>query len=135
MIARLSELSYEGILHEWRESRRILTDILGEAPLSVSVPGGFYSAKVARVAVEVGYWVLFNSELTCAIRRHGDLIILGRYGIKRQTTAAAAQALARGDLAPRIRQALLWNLKKPLKKAGNPAWLSFRRWIFRHSIG
>jgi hypothetical protein len=37
----------------------------------------------------------------------------------------------RGDLAPRARQVLLWNMKKPLKKAGGPAWFTFRRWFFK----
>jgi peptidoglycan/xylan/chitin deacetylase (PgdA/CDA1 family) len=128
---QFSKLSYGAMLDEWRESRRILADILGEPPFSVSVPGGFYSAEVARAAREAGHRLLFNSEPSSRIRYHHGLLIIGRYGIKRNTTAEMAQALARGDLAPRARQALIWNMKKPLKKASGTAWFTFRRWFFR----
>ena len=129
---RFSDLSYDEMLTEWRDSRRILTNILGEAPFSVSVPGGFYSTEVARAARETGYRVLFNSEPSSRIRYESDLIVLGRYGIKRNTAPDDAEVLARGHLAPRVRQALLWNMKKPLKKLGGPAWFAARRWFFKY---
>jgi peptidoglycan/xylan/chitin deacetylase (PgdA/CDA1 family) len=127
---RFSNLSYQQMLNEWRDSRRILTHILDEPPFSVSVPGGFYSKEVARAASEAGYRVLFNSEPSSRIRRQYGLLVLGRYAIKKDTAPRVAQALARGDLAPRARQVLLWNMKKPLKRVGGPAWFKFRRWFF-----
>ncbi len=127
---RISELGDAALLHEWSESRRILALILGEAPFSVSVPGGFYSRRVAQAVHASGYSVLFNSEPTSRVRRVAGLAVLGRYSIKRNTTPDAAQALARGSFGPRARQALMWNAKKPLKKLGGRAWLHFRRWVF-----
>jgi len=130
--ARISALSYEQILQEWNESYRILSDILGEPPFTVSVPGGFYSEEVARAAHAAGYKVLFNSEPNWRPIIRDGLVILGRFGIKRKTPASAALALARGEFAPRAIQALAWNAKKPLKKIGGKMWLSFRRWFFKH---
>jgi peptidoglycan/xylan/chitin deacetylase (PgdA/CDA1 family) len=133
--ARFSKLSYDRMRSEWRESRGILADILGEPPFSVSVPGGFYSTAVAAAAREAGYNVLFNSEPSCRIRQRGGLLVLGRYGIKRETLPETAARLVRCDVGPRLRQTLTWNLKKPLKKFGGPAWLAFRRWFFRIQTG
>jgi peptidoglycan/xylan/chitin deacetylase (PgdA/CDA1 family) len=132
---RFSSLSHPETLDELCESRRILSEILHEQPVSFSVPGGFYSSAVAHAAAEAGYRVLFNSEPTSRIRFHNGLTIMGRYGIKRDTTPAMAAALARRDLAPRLQQAVLWNIKKPLKKAGGPAWFAFRRWVFERNSG
>ena len=126
-----SRLSYERMLEEWRRSREILEAILGEPVRSASVPGGFYSRDVARAAREAGYDVLFNSEPTCRSGYVHGLRVLGRYGIQHKTSAETALRLARGDLAPRLRQAFFWNSKKPLKKLGGPAWLAFRRWFFK----
>jgi peptidoglycan/xylan/chitin deacetylase (PgdA/CDA1 family) len=127
-----SRLNWEEMLHEWRESRRVLEQILGQPVWSASVPGGFYSREVARAAFECGYRVLFNSEPTAAIGNLDGMAILGRYGIQRGTTAELARSLARADFLPRATQALTWNAKKPLKKIGGKLWLSFRRWFFRN---
>lgn len=131
--SRISELGDAELLQEWRESRRILTEILGSAPFSVSVPGGFYSKRVASAVREAGYTVLFNSEPTAQTQRLDGLAIFGRYGIKRETAPEQARALARGDFIPRARQAILWNAKKPLKKLGGTGWLRFRKWFFERS--
>jgi peptidoglycan/xylan/chitin deacetylase (PgdA/CDA1 family) len=128
--ARFSKLSYHQMLSEWSESRDILSGILVEPPFSVSVPGGFYSAEVARAARAAGYSVLFNSEPSCRVRYRSGVRVLGRYGIKKDTHPQTAHALARRQRGPRLRQALLWNVKKPLKGLGGSAWLAFRRWFF-----
>jgi peptidoglycan/xylan/chitin deacetylase (PgdA/CDA1 family) len=127
---QLSKLTYSEMLHEWKESRGILTEILGQPPFSASVPGGFFSRQVACAAREAGYDVLFNSEPISQIRCIDGLTIIGRYGIKRNTPASAAQALARGDIIPRASQFVVWNVKKPAKNIGGPAWFTIRRWIF-----
>jgi peptidoglycan/xylan/chitin deacetylase (PgdA/CDA1 family) len=51
---------------EWSRSRAVLEDILGESVTTASVPGGFYSRRIARVASSVGIRVLFTSEPTRA---------------------------------------------------------------------
>ncbi|MBI3555161.1 MAG: polysaccharide deacetylase family protein [Deltaproteobacteria bacterium] len=131
--AGFSTLTWEKMLHEWKESRRILGEILGEPAWSASVPGGFYSREVARAAHEAGYTILFNSEPTAVVSQMGRLTILGRYGIQRQTSPELAQSLARADFFPRAAQSFTWNAKKPLKKIGGKLWLSFRRWFFKKS--
>jgi peptidoglycan/xylan/chitin deacetylase (PgdA/CDA1 family) len=128
---RFSALGYGDMLYEWFESRRILTEILGEPPYTASVPGGFHSTEVARAANEAGFRVLFNSEPTSRVHRVGDLAVLGRYGIKNGTPAELAQALVRGDFAPRMRQTVAWNAKKALKALGGSLWHEFRGWYYK----
>ncbi|MBI3544638.1 MAG: polysaccharide deacetylase family protein [Deltaproteobacteria bacterium] len=131
--SRFSQIGWEKMVHEWKESRRILEEILGQPVWSASVPGGFYSRQVARAAREAGYTVMFNSEPDARVSRVEGLVLLGRYGIQRQTTPELAQSLARADFLPRASQAVTWNAKKPLKKIGGKLWLSFRRWFFKKS--
>ena len=45
---------------EWSRSRAVLEDILGARSTSASVPGGYYSAVVARAARDAGIRVLFT---------------------------------------------------------------------------
>lgn len=131
--ASFSRLGWDRMVDEWTESRRILEDILGAPVWCASVPGGYYSREVARSARAAGYRVLFNSEPSARVNHLDGLMILGRYVIRRRTSADAAQALARADFLPRARQTLTWNAKKPLKKVGGRRWLSFRRWFFERS--
>jgi hypothetical protein len=76
---------------------------------------------------------MFNSEPTSGRSNVDGLSVLGRYGIWRSTSPEQAQALARGDILPRARQAVIWNAKKPVKKIGGEVWLSFRRWFLAKS--
>jgi peptidoglycan/xylan/chitin deacetylase (PgdA/CDA1 family) len=111
-----SALSYERMLSEWKESRQILEEIVKERVWSASVPGGYYSSVVAQSAEEAGYRVLFNSEPTAVVRRKGNLVVLGRYGLQGQSSPSLAGAFAAGNFFPRLWQYLIWNGKKPLKK-------------------
>lgn len=128
--AGFSRLSADQLLHECVESRRVLSEILGEPVWSLSVPGGYYDRTVAVAARKAGYSVLFNSEPTATVRDLNGLAILGRFSIKRETPAAFAQAIARGDVLPRLKQSIAWSAKKPVKAVGGKAWLTFRRWFF-----
>jgi peptidoglycan/xylan/chitin deacetylase (PgdA/CDA1 family) len=125
--SRISHYTLGDIIHEWSRSSAVLADILGEPVLKASVPGGFYSAKVARAAAIAGLETLFTSEPTV----HTDLVegcaVKGRFMIQRQTSAKTAASLARGDVLPQFRQLVCWNCKKVLQAAGGKTWLNFRK--------
>jgi peptidoglycan/xylan/chitin deacetylase (PgdA/CDA1 family) len=125
--SRISRYTLGDIIHEWSRSSAILTDILGERVLTASVPGGYYSEKVARAAAIAGLETLFTSEPTT----HTDLVegcaVKGRFMIQRNTSARTAAALARGAVIPRFKQFVWWNSKKVLKALGGRAWLNFRK--------
>ena len=128
---RMSFCSWEQIVREWRQSRAVLEDILGESVTTASVPGGFYSRAVALAAAEAGLKFLFNSEPTTSQRTIGGCVVLGRYGLVRGMSAYAAAALARGDSLARLRQALAWHVRKVAKASGGRLYIRLREWLLR----
>lgn len=114
---------------EWKTSTAKLADILGEKITVASVPGGHFSKPVALAAAENGIETLFNSEPITNVYDIDNCRIIGRYSIQQQTSAAAAAAIARGKIAPRLKQYFFWNAKKIAKKIGGEFYLDVRKRI------
>lgn len=128
---RMSHCPPAQLEHEWRDSIRALEAITGKRCLTASVPGGYYSRRVAIVAASAGLGLLFTSEPVSRIATVDGCAVLGRYSIQRGTAAATAAAIARGDRAPRIRQYLLWNAKKVAKRLGGAQYIAMRKALMR----
>jgi peptidoglycan/xylan/chitin deacetylase (PgdA/CDA1 family) len=128
--SRISFHTLGDIIHEWRRSSGILSDILGEHVVTASVPGGYYSEKVARAAAIAGLQTLFTSEPTTHTNLIEGCTIKGRFMIQRDTSARTAAAIARGAILPQFQQLVWWNSKKVLKAVGGRAWLNFRKRVF-----
>lgn len=126
---RMALCSTDQLRREWSESRVVLRDILGEDVISASVPGGFYSRKVAEAAAASGIRILYTSEPTATQADVDGTVVIGRYSVQQGTAAATAAALAAGDRWPRMKQAVIWDLKKAAKKAGGRYWLAFRKQV------
>lgn len=124
---RMSLLPWERLLKEWSRSVEELAGILGEPVIAASVPGGFYSRKVAAAAARAGLKALFTSEPATRCRQVDGCLVLGRYTIWRGMPPEAAAAFAAGELPPRLKQFLLWNSKKLFKLLGGRAYLKTRR--------
>lgn len=124
---RMARCSYEEMLGEWKTSVGVLSDILGRGVTAASVPGGYYSRRVAEAADEAGIKHLFTSEPTAGLQRVGGCLVVGRYTVQRWTTPRAAAAIAAGRLGPRLRQAVLWNAKKATKAVGGEFYLRARK--------
>jgi peptidoglycan/xylan/chitin deacetylase (PgdA/CDA1 family) len=128
---RISGLGDAELLEEWRRSRAVLSQTLGEDVVVGSVPGGFYTERVARAAARAGIRILFNSEPITAIRQVDGCLILGRYSIMRQTTAETAAAIVSGRSSPRYRQYLYWNGKKVAKMLAGPLYARIRKSLLK----
>ncbi|MDN5205377.1 polysaccharide deacetylase family protein [Fulvivirgaceae bacterium BMA10] len=128
---RISALTYQQVLNEWKESKVILEEILGEEVNTASIPGGFFSNEVARSAQEAGYKVLFTSEPTNTCYYIGDCMITGRYSIKRGDSGNKAEQIVKGSAIFRIKQFLFWNLKKVVKKVLGDSYLSLRKKLIK----
>jgi len=124
---RMSKLGRAALIEEWTGSRVILEEILGARVTVASVPGGYHSMRVARAAAQCGYRTLFTSEPTSRVREVDGCRVIGRYSIKRGSSAAAAAAVASGRRLPRMRQWIEWNAKKPVKFLGGDLYLTARR--------
>ena len=126
---RMSYLSADELVREWKDSCAILNDILGTSVKVASVPGGYYSRKVALAAAAAGIEVLFNSEPTSATALAEGCLVLGRYCIQRYTPPEVSGAIAAGHLWPRWQQSALWETKKIFKTLAGESYLTIRHWL------
>jgi peptidoglycan/xylan/chitin deacetylase (PgdA/CDA1 family) len=126
----IAALSDAALAAQWCDSKDRLQQLLGERVVVASIPGGFYTHRVAKAAAAAGYRSLFTSEPTTHAHVVNGCRILGRYALWHDTSAADAVALATGTGALRQRQWVSWNLKKPLKRWARPAYQLVRRhWL------
>jgi peptidoglycan/xylan/chitin deacetylase (PgdA/CDA1 family) len=131
--ARMSHCSQEQLLREWKESSRVLSNILGDKLRVASVPGGYYSRRVAEAAADSGIEVLFNSEPTSGLKHVKGCMVLGRYSIQQGVSDETAARIASGERLPRLRQYLLWNSKKIAKRLGGNYYISLRKSLLRNA--
>ena len=127
--ARMSHCSPEQLDYEWKESTRVLARVLGAPVTTASVPGGFYSRRVATAAARSGIRMLFTSEPVASSHMVDDCVVLGRFSVQQGVPRGWVASLASGNVTPRFRQYLFWNFKKILKVVGGAVWLSMRRRI------
>jgi len=111
---------------EWQRSIARLTDLLGQPVAVASVPGGGYARSVAEAARRCGVNVLFTSEPVSRVRLVEDCYVLGRYSVRRTTSANELRMLASGNVAALLRQRFVWGAKKALKRLGGRSWLALR---------
>lgn len=124
---RMTHISNDELMREWKESCAVLGDITGRSVRVASVPGGYYARKVALAAANANIEVLFTSEPTSATVVVDGCLVLGRYSIQRHTPARVAAAIAAGEAAPRWQQRVLWETKKILKSLGGESYVTLRR--------
>ncbi|MDA1251580.1 MAG: polysaccharide deacetylase family protein [Planctomycetota bacterium] len=127
---RIDQLNDSDLQREWSQSTEILANVL-QSPIECgSVPGGFFSRRVAEAASRAGLKVLFNSEPTCRWKKPGSLWIAGRLPIVNHTSASMAAALATGDRHTITQQQLVWNGKKLAKTVAGGLYRQVSEWIF-----
>ncbi len=95
------ELTWEQMVVEWRKSSDILAQLLGEPCCTGAVPGGEISDSVLRSAGAAGLRYVFTSEPTLQPRAVGGCWVLGRFCVKRSTTAADIARLIKFQGWPR----------------------------------
>ena len=123
----MGKLGREAIAEEWRRSAGALGELLGEAPWSASVPGGYLTERVIETAAEAGYGLLMTSEPTARAGRRDGMTVMGRYTIWNTTPAAQAAGYARGAAVPRARLWLEWNAKRIPKRLSPGLYQALRR--------
>lgn len=121
----MGRLSEAELTHEWTRSRTVLGEVLGEEPMTASIPGGYLSPAVVSTAAAAGYELLFTSEPTTRVADAG-LVLRGRYTIWASTPARVAAAYAKGNALARGRLWTEWNAKKLAKHASPHAYQFLR---------
>jgi peptidoglycan/xylan/chitin deacetylase (PgdA/CDA1 family) len=123
----MTELDEPAIRDEWRMSREILEEILGQAVTVASVPTGHYTAPIGRLAIEAGYRQLFTSEPWLKPRPLLSGTIYGRFMVRRGTTAESVAAFCSFSRPVLARQRLAWETRKVLKTTMGKHYEGFRR--------
>lgn len=128
---RMSACGDSELAEEWLRSRSILEDLTGAPVHTASVPGGYYSPRVAIEASGAGIEILFTSEPRSRPWMHAGCILIGRYAVMQRSSSTLAGALAGGSHVPRLRQRVLWEGKKVVKHLIGDKWLALRRALYR----
>lgn len=127
---RMSYCSSEQLTDEWSKSVATLSDILEENVVVASMPGGYYSKRVVQGASSAGIKVFFTAEPTTRCCYVDGCLVLGRYSVRRWTSAETVEAIASGHLSPRMKQWLIWNSKKIPKALGGESYEKVRRYFW-----
>jgi peptidoglycan/xylan/chitin deacetylase (PgdA/CDA1 family) len=110
----LSLLSEREIRAELADSKSYLEDVTGDEVDAVSIPGGAVDPRVRRIAVEVGYRLLFTSEVR-ANHRGDSPMDIGRVAVKSTTALESFRGYVRQRFArQRLRRLVLQVPKRVL---------------------
>lgn len=90
---RLSELSDEDIFEEWKKSSDILSSILKHPIEYASIPNGYQSDSVIEMAKKAGYKYLYTSIPTTKIKDNGNIDLIGRFVLTKESTLHHVQKL------------------------------------------
>ncbi len=126
---RMAACSASQLDREWRDSVHRLEDILGHKVTTASVPGGYYSRRVASTAAAAGIRVLFTSEPVTNSATIDGCLVIGRFCVQNSTSDEWVSSVIADRTLPKVRRFVTWNGKKLLKAAGGTAWLAFRKAI------
>jgi peptidoglycan/xylan/chitin deacetylase (PgdA/CDA1 family) len=116
------DLPPDRLLAEWRVSRDVLADLLGQPCRAASVPGGDISPRVLHAASVAGYSYIFTSEPWLTPHWVGGAWALGRFSVKASTRVRRVENLAR------FRGWRLALLQRRLKVAARRAAAPVYRW-------
>lgn len=125
---RFSALPFAEMVSEWARSRQVLEDIVGSRVDVASVPGGYFSADVARAAHEAGIRVLFTSEPVTRVVSNGECLLIGRFTIRRGDRHDAARRYLSTGLA-RLLAWASWNAKGLVKPLLGPSYIRLSDWL------
>jgi len=126
---RFHTLPFDRMVAERSRSRLVLEDTLGCGVDVASVPGGFYSPRVARAAYEAGIRVLFTSEPVTRVEAQDGCVIVGRFTLRRGDPRDRAQRLVSAPGWTRSLEWATWNAKALVKPLLGPSYIRVADWL------
>jgi peptidoglycan/xylan/chitin deacetylase (PgdA/CDA1 family) len=126
---RFSACSIPQMRREWTRSREALQDVLGHPVNVASVPGGYFSAVVARTAADAGLRVLFTSEPTTRTRTHHGCFVIGRYTVRARCRDDFASRIVLPPPHTRAAAWAGWNAKKVVKPLLGSTYARVADWL------
>jgi hypothetical protein len=107
----------------------MLEDLLGHAVVIGSVPGGYYSRRVAIAAREAGLEMLFTSQPATSLRHEGIVEVRGRFTIRHGHPPDAATRLVLPAPWTRVAAWVGWNAKGLVKPLLGSSYIRVAEWI------
>jgi len=127
---RMGALNPAEILDEWQRSTSMLSDLLGDAVTTASVPGGFYTRPVGEAAAASGLRLLFTSAPTTRVWDVDGCRVVGRYTLRQWSSPAIAAALASGRMRPRAAQWALYSALNLARTLAGEQYTRLRQWFW-----
>jgi peptidoglycan/xylan/chitin deacetylase (PgdA/CDA1 family) len=124
-----SALSFSEMVSEWSRSCAVLEDLIGRRVDVGSIPGGDFSPAVARAAREAGLRLLFTSEPVTRVSRDDDLLIVGRFTIRRGDPHDRARRLVSAPAWERSFEWASWNAKGLVKPLLGSSYARIADWL------
>ncbi len=127
--ARFSACEPAHMREEWARSRMVLEDLLGHKVEIASVPGGYYSRRVARSARDAGLRVVFTSEPITTSHDEEETLVIGRFTLRRGHPTDRAGLLARREPWARYQEWASWHAKGLVKPLLGPLYSPTADWL------
>lgn len=108
-----------------------LANLLGGEIRSASVPGGYYTNRVARATADAEIAALFTPEPVRTTQQVWECRV-GRFSVSASTSAVDASWIAAGDSRPWLREWVGWNLRRPAKAMFGEVYETFRGSVLSH---
>lgn len=113
----LNELPENRIREELRVSKQVLEEITGREIDTISIPNGAVDKRVKQIAAEVGYRLVFTSEVHSNTRQTGALEI-GRAAVRTNTQTQQILQFAQGEYGRESWRRLVLGLPKTILGPG-----------------
>jgi peptidoglycan/xylan/chitin deacetylase (PgdA/CDA1 family) len=127
--ARFSALTTSEMRREWSDSRQRLEDIVDHPVTVGSVPGGYFSRKVAEAAAYAGLRTLYTSEPTTRSSMFDGLRVVGRFTIRRGHAPDMAFRFASAAPWARCGAWVGWTAKALVKPVLGASYSRVADWI------
>jgi peptidoglycan/xylan/chitin deacetylase (PgdA/CDA1 family) len=124
---RMAACTWSQLMDEWSGSAAILAGELGTPVTTASVPGGLYSRDVGRAAAAAGFTSLFTSLPSQRLRSIDGCRLIGRYAVRRDSSAGEVAGAAAGESLPWARQRAAWAMRGAVKSIVGQRYESMRR--------
>jgi len=123
----ISSLNDKELNYEWEKSIDTLENIINEPIITASIPGGFFSNRVAKSVIKNGVKFLFTSE---PVRRSyfiHECQIFGRFVVQRNFPNSRLISLIKSSSFEQYKQYIFWHYKKLGKRLLGEKYIIFRR--------
>ncbi len=122
---RMSVMTDNDIIDEWRISQMMLNEVLGFTPKYASIPNGYSSKTVLKAMIAAGITIIDTSATTTSQKHFDNAVVRGRYAVTADMTADSIRSLISSPYV-RLKKAFRWHCLSIAKSVLGDTYLSIR---------